>query len=82
MDHHPHQRPGRNQPLRLELQLNEREKEVLQLICNEFTTQEISEKIFLSPRTVEGIRQKLLEKTSAKNTVGLVVYAFRNGLIE
>jgi DNA-binding NarL/FixJ family response regulator len=72
----------RNNNANTELQLNEREKEVLQLICNEFTTQEISEKIFLSPRTVEGIRQKLLEKTSAKNTVGLVVYAFRNGLIE
>jgi len=72
----------RNSNTHTELQLNDREKEVLQLICNECTTQEISEKIFLSPRTVEGIRQKLLEKTSAKNTVGLVVYAFRNGLIE
>jgi DNA-binding NarL/FixJ family response regulator len=46
------------------------------------TTQEISEQIFLSPRTVEGIRQKLLEKLNVKNSVGLVLYAFRNGLIE
>ncbi|WP_295123962.1 response regulator transcription factor [uncultured Chitinophaga sp.] len=65
-----------------EIQLNEREVEVLKLICGECTTQEISEKIFLSPRTVEGIRQKLLEKINVKNTVGLVLYAFRNGLIE
>jgi DNA-binding NarL/FixJ family response regulator len=65
-----------------EVQLNEREMEVLKLICDECTTQEISEKIFLSPRTVEGIRQKLLEKLNVKNTVGLVLYAFRNGLIE
>lgn len=65
-----------------EIQLNEREVEVLKLICNECTTQEISEKIYLSPRTVEGIRQKLLEKINVKNTVGLVLYAFRNGLIE
>lgn len=64
------------------VQLTEREMEVLQLICNEFTTQEISEQIFLSPRTVEGLRQKLLEKMNVKNTVGLVMYAFRNGLIE
>lgn len=67
---------------RNEVQLNEREMEVLRLICGEYTTQEISEKIFLSPRTVEGLRQKLLEKTGAKNTVGLVMHAFRNGLIE
>ncbi|MRG44529.1 response regulator [Chitinophaga sp. SYP-B3965] len=65
-----------------EVQLSDRELEVLKLICNEFTTQEISEQIFLSPRTVEGLRQKLLEKLNVKNTVGLVLYAFRNGLIE
>lgn len=64
------------------VQLTEREMEVLQMICDELTTQEISERIFLSPRTVEGLRQKLLEKMEVKNTVGLVVYAFRNGLIE
>ncbi|MCK7555166.1 response regulator transcription factor [Chitinophaga sedimenti] len=65
-----------------EIQLGDRELEVLKMICSELTTQEISEKIFLSPRTVEGIRQKLLEKINVKNTVGLVLYAFRNGLIE
>ncbi len=68
--------------LKNEIQLNDREQEVLMLICNELTTQEISEQIFLSPRTVEGIRQKLLEKINVKNSVGLVLYAFRNGLIE
>lgn len=68
--------------LKNEIQLNDREQEVLKLICNELTTQEISEQIFLSPRTVEGIRQKLLEKINVKNSVGLVLYAFRNGLIE
>ncbi len=65
-----------------EVQLTDRELEVLKLICNECTTQEISEQIYLSPRTVEGLRQKLLEKLNVKNTVGLVLYAFRNGLIE
>ncbi|NIG56109.1 response regulator transcription factor [Chitinophaga sp. Cy-1792] len=68
--------------LKNEVQLNDREVEVLKLICNECTTQEISEKVFLSPRTVEGIRQKLLEKLNVKNSVGIVLYAFRNGLIE
>ena len=65
-----------------EVPLTDRELEVLRLICGELTTQQISEKIFLSPRTVEGLRQKLLEKTGAKNIVGLVMYAFRNGQIE
>ncbi|WP_126243798.1 response regulator transcription factor [Chitinophaga rhizosphaerae] len=65
-----------------EVQLTDRELEVLKLICSEQTTQEISEQIFLSPRTVEGLRQKLLEKLGVKNTVGLVLYAFRNGLVE
>ncbi|GEP91146.1 two component transcriptional regulator, LuxR family [Chitinophaga terrae (ex Kim and Jung 2007)] len=68
--------------LKNEIQLNDREREVLKLICNELTTQEISEQVFLSPRTVEGIRQKLLEKINVKNSVGLVLYAFRNGIIE
>ncbi|SFO66848.1 two component transcriptional regulator, LuxR family [Chitinophaga sp. YR627] len=67
---------------RNEVQLTDRELEVLRLICNEYTTQEISKEIFLSPRTVEGLRQKLLEKTGAKNIVGLVMHAFRNGIIE
>ncbi|ACU62905.1 response regulator transcription factor [Chitinophaga pinensis] len=67
---------------RNEVQLTDRELEVLRLICNEHTTQEISKEIFLSPRTVEGLRQKLLEKTGAKNIVGLVMHAFRNGIIE
>ena len=61
--------------------LSEREKEVLQLICEGLSTNEISEKIFLSPRTVEGHRLRILEKTGTKNTAGMVAYAFKNGLV-
>ena len=61
--------------------LSEREKEVLKLICEGFSTQEVSEKIFLSPRTVEGHRLRILEKTGTKNTAGMVAYAFKNDLI-
>ena len=60
--------------------LSEREKEVLKLICEGMSTAEISEKIFLSPRTVEGHRLRILEKTGTKNTAGMVAYAFKNGL--
>ncbi len=61
--------------------LSPREKEVLKLICEGLSTNEISEKIFLSPRTVEGHRLRILEKTGTKNTAGMVAYAFKNGLI-
>ncbi|AQG81811.1 response regulator transcription factor [Spirosoma montaniterrae] len=61
--------------------LSEREKEVLTLICDGLSTNEISEKIFLSPRTVEGHRLRILEKTGTKNTAGMVAYAFKNSLV-
>lgn len=62
--------------------LGEREMEVLELICKELTTAEIADKIHLSPRTVEGYRNRLLEKTKARNTAGLVVYAAKQGWLE
>ena len=63
-----------------EAELTTRELEVLKLICDEKTANEIAELIFLSPRTVEGIRTKLFEKTLAHNTAGLVIYAVRHGI--
>lgn len=61
--------------------LSEREKEVLALLCDGMSTNEIGEKICLSPRTVEGHRLRILEKTGTKNTAGMVAYAFRNNLV-
>lgn len=55
-----------------------RELEVIKLICKEYTNQEIADKLFLSKRTVETHRQRILERIGAKNTVGLVVYAVVN----
>ncbi len=55
----------------------ERESEVLSLICREFTAIEIAEKLSISVRTVEGHRQKLLEKSGAKNIAGLVLNAYK-----
>jgi DNA-binding NarL/FixJ family response regulator len=63
-------------------QLTPREKEVLQLICREYSTKDIARFLFLSERTVEGHRNHLLEKTGAKNSAGLVVYAFRHHLVD
>ena len=61
--------------------LNDRETNVLQLICQEKTTAEIAAEIFLSPRTVEGIRTTLIEKLGVRNTAGLVIYAIKHGVI-
>lgn len=62
------------------LSLSDKEKEIIKLICLQHTTKEIGEKLFMSPRTVEGYRLKILEKLEAKNTVGIVIAAIRYGL--
>ncbi len=62
--------------------ITEREKEILQLICREHTASEIAEKLFLSVRTVEGYRNNLLQKSGAKNTAGLILFAVRNNIID
>lgn len=61
--------------------LTEREKEVLELICRQYKTSEIGEKLFISPRTVEVHRKNLLTKTRVKNIAGLVIYAIQNELV-
>ncbi|SHN25794.1 response regulator transcription factor [Mucilaginibacter sp. OK098] len=60
---------------------NEREIEVLRLVCQEYSNQEIADKICLSIRTVEGYRARLFEKTRSKNLVGLVIFAIKTGII-
>lgn len=64
------------------LDLSSREIEVLNLIALGYTNQEISEKLFLSKRTVEGHRQSLIEKTGSKNTAALIRLSVLNGLIK
>lgn len=62
--------------------LSKRELEVLELICSEYTTNEIADKLFISPRTVDGHRNNLLLKTGSKNVAGLVIYGIQKKLIE
>lgn len=70
-----------NTKLNLNNDLTELEKETLVLICEGFTAQEIANKLFKSPRTIEGYRQKLLDKTDSKNIASLVSWAFRNNMV-
>jgi len=62
--------------------LTRREKEILQLIAGEYTSQEIAQKLSLSQRTVDNHRFSLLQKLHAKNSIGLVKSALQLGLIE
>jgi DNA-binding NarL/FixJ family response regulator len=62
--------------------LTAREFEVLKLICLQKSTAEIAEKLFISPRTVEGHRNNLLLKTESRNIAGLVVYAVQNEIMD
>ena len=65
-----------------EIALTEREKDVIKYICMEFTAQEIAQKMDVSPRTVEAIKDRLMERFGSKNTAGLVFYAVKNNLID
>ena len=62
--------------------LTERERDVIKYICMEFTAQEIAQKLEVSPRTVEAIKDRLMERFGAKNTAGLVFFAVKNNLID
>lgn len=63
------------------VQLSDREIEFLKLACSELTYKEIADKMFLSPRTIDGYRDALFEKLNVKTRVGLVMYAIKNGIV-
>jgi two-component system, NarL family, response regulator NreC len=62
--------------------LTKREKEILQLVCREFSNAEIASQLFLSVGTVETHRKRIISKLGVNNTVGLVKFAIRHGLID
>jgi DNA-binding NarL/FixJ family response regulator len=64
------------------IKLSEKEIRILRLIAEDKTTEEISKEVFLSPRTIETIRQNMKQKVGAKTIAGLVMYAMRNKILE
>ncbi len=62
--------------------LSEKELEIIRLICEEHSNKEIAEKLFLSHRTIDTYREKIMQKIGAKNTAGVVMYAVKNDLIK
>lgn len=81
-----HKSGSRMRPIKnasnIDVELTERETEVLQYICKEYSNAEIAEKLFISVRTVEGHRTNLLLKTGCKNTAGLALFAVKHKIIE
>jgi DNA-binding NarL/FixJ family response regulator len=70
------------QPDLNESSLTTREIEILELICHQFTAQEIAEKLNITKKTVETHRSNLFLKTGVKNLAGLVIYAIQNNLVD
>jgi len=68
--------------LNSEITLNDKEKDVLRFICMEFTAQEIAKKMEISARTVEAIKDRLMERFGSRNTAGLVFFAVKNNLVD
>jgi DNA-binding NarL/FixJ family response regulator len=64
------------------VQVSEKEREVIQLICLENTAAEIAQKMEISPRTVEAIKDRLMERFGTRNTAGLVFFAVKNHLVD
>ena len=62
--------------------LTERETEVLKLIAEGFSNQEVGEKLFLSPKTIDSHRTNLMKKLEVHNVVELVRYAIKNKIVE
>ena len=68
--------------LNSEITISDKERDVLRFICMEFTAQEIAQKMDISPRTVEAIKDRLMERFGSKNTAGLVFFAVKNNLVD
>ncbi len=75
------QRQSQEQRTKFFPKISKREKEVLSLIIEEHTTQEIADKLFISLKTVESHRSSLLGKLNARNTAGLVRIALENNIL-
>jgi DNA-binding NarL/FixJ family response regulator len=71
--------PYRNEPIK---QFTSRELQIIRLMCRQLTNGEMAKELALSIRTIESHREKIQEKTGARNSIGIVIYAIKNGLVE
>lgn len=64
------------------IEITDKERDVIRYICMEFTSSEIGDKMGISSRTVESIKERLMERFGLKNTAGLVFFAVKNDLVD
>ena len=62
--------------------LSDREIQIIKLACLEYSSLEIAQKLYLSVRTVEAHRKKIMAKTESRNFIGVVLYALKNDIIK
>ncbi len=72
----------KKKPKKVDLEITKREEEILQLVCQQYTAEEIAAKLFISVKTVNGHRNNLLQKTGSRNVTGLVIYAVKNHIVD
>jgi two-component system nitrate/nitrite response regulator NarL len=70
------------EPLITQVNLTQREREILKLITKEYSNVRIADELFISERTVETHRKNIFRKTNTKSIVGLIKYAYENKLID
>lgn len=63
------------------LKLSERESKLLDLICQGLTNKELADKLFVSVRTIETTKSRLMEKTNTRNNAGLIIWAIKNKVV-
>jgi DNA-binding NarL/FixJ family response regulator len=63
-------------------EMNDQERKFLELACSEMTYNQIADKMFLSPKTIDGYRSSLFEKLNVKSRVGLALFAVKNGWVQ
>jgi DNA-binding NarL/FixJ family response regulator len=60
---------------------SERELQIIQMICKEYKSKDIADKLFINVRTVETHRKNVMEKCNAKNIIGVILFALKNNII-
>lgn len=70
----------KSEPLFAPVKITHRETEIIKLICDQYSSGEIADKLCLSSKTIKRHRQILFDKTGVKNVVGLVIYAIKNNI--
>jgi DNA-binding NarL/FixJ family response regulator len=73
---------AKRKELEEKIEFSEREIEVLQLLGKGLTNKEIADKLFISHRTVEGHKSRLIQKTGQTNSLGLILWAMKNNVVQ